>query len=81
MNNKGFTLIELIAVMIILSVVATFGIRKYMQFDANAGHQIEELQNTAQDRKDGLYQYAGIEERTEEDAVNDAKKEEENNSQ
>lgn len=63
--------------MIILSVFASFAVVKIMQFDSNAGQQIEDMQNTAQDRKDGLYQYAGIEERTEEDAANDVEKEEE----
>jgi len=36
MNNKGFTLIELIAVMIILGIVTTFGVVKFIRIDHTA---------------------------------------------
>lgn len=76
-NNKGFTLVELIAILIIVGILGTFIAKKYIGFTINSGEQVEQLQQTAQDRKDGLYQYAGIEERTEEDAENDVEKTEE----
>lgn len=78
MNKKGFTLIELIAVLLILGILATAVASRYIGFADNTNQQVEQTLKTAQDRKDGLYQYAGIEERTEQDTVNDVKTEEEN---
>jgi prepilin-type N-terminal cleavage/methylation domain-containing protein len=80
LNKKGFTLIELIAVLLIIGVLGTFIAKRYIGFDIHAKEKIEAVQQTAQSRKDGLYKYAGIE-KSEEDAATDVETEEENNSE
>lgn len=81
LNKKGFTLIELIAVLLILGVLGTFVAKRYIGFSDSTKGNVEAVQTTAQSRKDGLYKYAGIEERSEEDAADDVETEEENNSE
>lgn len=49
-NQKGFTLIELIAVMIILGVMLIIIVPRYMDFDNHADQKMEQLQQNATDR-------------------------------
>jgi len=60
-NKKGFTLIELIAVLIILSVMFAIIVPKFISFDKNA----EQIQQTYQDnsieRRNVFQQYGGDE--------------------
>jgi len=60
-NKKGFTLIELIAVLIILSVMFAIIVPRFISFDKNA----EQIQQTYQDnsieRRNVFQQYGGDE--------------------
>ena len=77
-NNKGFTLIEIIAVLLIFGIMATVAVKKFIGFDAKS--RIDHVQTVAQDRKDKFYEYAGIE-KSEEDAATDVETEEKNSSE
>jgi len=64
-NNLGFTLVELIAILLILGVLIGVLVPRYISFDDNAKTQIKTFETRAQDREDGIYKYFGIEKETE----------------
>ena len=49
-NDKGFSLIELLAVLIILGTVFAFVIPKFLNFDSNAEAKKVHYEVTAEDR-------------------------------
>jgi len=67
MKNDGYTLIELLAVLIILGVLATFAVPKLITVDKTANEQKQTYQTNAETRKDIYNQYLGIEENEEEE--------------
>jgi len=66
-NNKGFTFIELIAVMIIIAILSTVVIHKMGFFDKSAEEITTNFEDKANTRKDTYYKLLTIEERSEED--------------
>jgi len=60
-NNKGFTLIELIAVLIILSVMFAIIVPKFISFDKNAEEIQQNFKDKAIERRDVFKQYGGDE--------------------
>lgn len=60
-NQKGFTLIEFIAVMIILGIFCAFIIPRYMDFDGHADDKAQQYQHTATDRYEGIRKYTDME--------------------
>ncbi len=57
MNKSGFTLIELIAVMLILGVLACVVIPRFISFDSNADAKVTGYQQTATDRYEMIRKY------------------------
>jgi prepilin-type N-terminal cleavage/methylation domain-containing protein len=49
-SNKGFTLIEIIAVLIILGTIFVVIVPRFIDFDSNANDQINHLQVNATER-------------------------------
>ena len=58
-NNKGFTLIEIIAVMLILAVLGAVLVPKFINFDSNADKQSEAYMDAAVERKAYAEYYDG----------------------
>ena len=52
MNNKGFTICEIIAVLVIVSVLFAFAMPKFIDFDANAEKTVIHFQDKAEERQD-----------------------------
>ena len=66
-NNKGFTFIEIIAVLIITGILATVVISKVGLFDKKAAKIVTTFDNGANTRKDAYYKLLDLENRSEED--------------
>jgi type IV pilus assembly protein PilA len=49
-NQKGFTLIEMIAVLIIIGIIFAVIVPRFINFDSNAKDQINHLQINATER-------------------------------
>lgn len=60
-NNRGFTLIELIAVLIILSVMFAIIVPKFISFDDNAKQIQQNYQDKSIERRNVFQQYGGDE--------------------
>jgi type II secretory pathway pseudopilin PulG len=56
-NKKGFSLIELLAILIILGTVFAFIIPRFIDFDSNAKAQEENYENKAMERHDVYDKY------------------------
>lgn len=50
-NEKGFSLIEMIAVLIILGTIFSLLIMRYVDFDSNTKKQVEHYESTSVERK------------------------------
>ena len=59
--QRGFTIIECIAVLLILSVLAYFVVPRFIHFDRNAQAVEEQYKVSAEARKDIYNQYLGVE--------------------
>jgi len=60
-NNKGFTLIELISVMLILGILAVIVVPKFIDFDKSSETNIKKYETNAEIRRDVYNKYLGIE--------------------
>ena len=60
-NNKGFTLIELIAVLIILAVMFAIIVPKFVGFDKHAEEIQQNYQDKSIERRNIFQQYGGDE--------------------
>lgn len=60
-NNKGFTLIELISIMILLGVLIGIVVPRLISFDGHADAQVQHFQQTATDRYEGIRAYTDME--------------------
>ncbi len=58
-NNKGFSLIELLGVLIILGVLFALVVPHVIDFDSNAKGVSENYEGKAQERLDVFKQYGG----------------------
>jgi len=58
---KGFTIIELIGVLLILGVLSGLVAHRMVKVDASAQKTVEEYQDGATDRHQGIKDYMGVE--------------------
>ena len=58
-NNKGFTLIELIAVLIILAVMGAIIVPKFINFDKHAEQVQQTYEEKSIERRNVYQQYGG----------------------
>jgi len=60
-NNKGFTLIEIIAVLIIVSIISSVAIVKFVNVDKGVEKQVTNFEDKATERRNNAYKAFGIE--------------------
>ena len=66
-NNLGFTLVELIAILLILGVLIGVIMPRFISFDDKVEANVNTYETNAQVRKDVYNQYFGIEKETEDE--------------
>jgi type II secretory pathway pseudopilin PulG len=66
-NNLGFTLVELIAILLILGVLIGVLVPRYMSVDDHVETKVKTYETNAQVRKDVYNKYLGIEKEPEDE--------------
>jgi prepilin-type N-terminal cleavage/methylation domain-containing protein len=60
-NDKGFSLVEIISVLLILAVIFAFVIPRFLSVDKNAKIQEQKFEQKAVERKDFYNELLGLE--------------------
>lgn len=69
-NQKGLTMVELLCVIVIVAILSGIVVKKVF-LDTTADEVTSTFEQKANERKNIIYDFAKIEERSEEDAKND----------